>query len=67
MVVAGITLIGFVVAPVDHAYVVAPAAVNVAVAPAQIVSEFTVVTGSGFTVTVAMAEEVQPNDVPVTV
>ena len=52
MVVAGVTLIGFVVAPVDHAYVVAPAAVNVAVCPAQIVGEFTVVKGNGLTVTV---------------
>ena len=65
--VVGVRLIGFVIAPVDHAYVVAPAPVNVAAAPAQIVSEFTVVIGKEFTVTVATADEVQPNEFPVTV
>ena len=50
--VVGVGLIGFVVAPVDHAYVVAPAPVKVAVAPAQMVIEFTVVKGEGFIVTV---------------
>jgi len=67
VVVAGVTLIGFVTAPVDQAYVVAPAAVNVAVVPAQIVGELTVVTGSGLRVTVATAEEEHPKEVPVTV
>ena len=65
--VAGVTVIGFVVAPVDHEYVVAPAPVNVAVAPAQMVGEFTIVTGIGLTVTVATAVPVHPPDVAVTV
>jgi hypothetical protein len=40
------------VTPAVQAYVVAPPAVNVAVPPGQIVGEFTVVTGNGFTVIV---------------
>ena len=51
-VAAGVTLIGFVVAPVDQAYVAAPAAVNIAGAPGQIVGELAVVTGIGLTVIV---------------
>ena len=43
-----------VVSVVDHAYVVAPPAVRVAEAPLHIVGEFTVVTGSGLTVTTAV-------------
>ena len=46
---------------------VAPAAVSVAVAPAQIVAELTVVTAAGLTVTVAMAAPVHTPLVPVTV
>ena len=45
----------------------APFAVKVAVSPTQIVGEFTVTTGNGFTVTVATAVPTQPNVVPVTV
>ncbi len=44
-----------------------PVAVNVAVAPAQIVGEFTAIVGNGFTVTVATAVPLQPAVVPVTV
>lgn len=55
------------VAPALHVYVVAPPAVNVAVAPAQIVGEVTVTVGNGFTVTNATAVLLQPADVPVTV
>ena len=67
VVVAGVTEIGFVRSPVVHAYEVAPAAVKVAAAPAQIVGELTVVIGNGLTVTVATAVEEQPKEVPVTV
>ena len=49
---AGVTVIGFADEPVDQLYVVAPAAVSVAVAPGQMVGEFTVVTGVGLTVMV---------------
>ena len=41
-----------VVAPVFQVYVLAPLAVKVAVLPAHIVAEFTLVIGNGFTVTV---------------
>jgi hypothetical protein len=58
VVVVGLTLIDAVVAPVDHAYV-PPAcdgvAVKVVVSPEQIVSEFTVTVGAGFTVTVPVS------------
>lgn len=67
MVVAGVTLIGFITAPVDQVYVVAPVPVSVAVAPAQIVGELTVTGTDPPTVTVATAELVQPDVVPVTV
>jgi hypothetical protein len=67
VVAAGVTVIGFVIAPVDQEYVVAPAAVKVAVCVGQIVGELTVVTGRGFTVTVDIADEVHPKEVPVTV
>ena len=45
----------------------APPAVKFAVCPLQMVTEFTVVTGNGVTVTVATAVAVQPAKVPVTV
>lgn len=51
----------------DHVYEVAPVAVNVAEAPAQIVSEFTATTGFAPTVTVAVAVPEQVPVVPVTV
>jgi hypothetical protein len=55
------------VAPALHVYVVAPPAVSVAVAPEQIVGEFTVTVGIAFTVTVEIAVLLHPADVPVTV
>jgi hypothetical protein len=55
------------VAPADHVYVVAPAAIKLAVNVGQIAGELTVVTGIGLTVTVATAVEVHPKEVPVTV
>jgi hypothetical protein len=67
VVVAGVTEIELVIAPVLHAYEAAPAAVNVAVAPAQILGEVTVVIGDGSTVTVATAVPVHVPEVPVTV
>ena len=48
-------------------YVLAPLAVNVAVWPAQIVGEFTVIVGNGVTEIVAIAVFVQPNTEPTTV
>lgn len=51
----------------DHVYVVAPEAVKVAEAPAQIVGELTAMTGFEPTVTVAVAVPVQLPVVPVTV
>ena len=64
---AGVTVIGLIVAPVLHKYVVAPAAVNVAVCPAQIVGELTIIIGRGVTVTMAIAVFEQPDVVPITV
>ena len=64
---AGLTEIGFVRSPVLQAYVVPPPAVSVAEVLGQIVSEFTVTTGIGVTVTVEIAVLVQPPVVPVTV
>ena len=67
-VTVGDTEIGFVVSPVDHEYVDPPVAVNVAVAPEQIVGELTVIVGLGPIVTVETADPVQPCAlVPVTV
>jgi hypothetical protein len=40
---------------------------RLAVVEGQMVGEFTVVTGIGFTVTVETAVDVQPNESPVTV
>jgi hypothetical protein len=51
----------------DHVYVVAPFAVSVADAPAQIVGELTVTVGFGPMVTVAVAVPEHPEVVPVTV
>ena len=56
-----------VIAPVLQAYEVAPAPVKVAVAPAQMVGEFTVVIGDGLTVTVVTAVHVVAAEVTVTV
>ena len=53
--------------PAVQVYVVAPFGIKVAVWPSQMVGEFTVTTGNGLTVTVAIAVAVQPNVVPVTV
>jgi hypothetical protein len=63
VVAAGVTFIGLATAPVLHEYVVAPAPVNVAVAPGQIVGELTVVTGSGLTVIVNIEDA--PTQVPI--
>ena len=63
----GLTVIATVVAPVDHAYVVPPLAVKVALLPLQIVEEFTLTTGNAFTITVEVATAEQPLVVPVTV
>jgi hypothetical protein len=52
VVVRGVTEIGLVSAPFDQEYVVAPAAVNVAVCVGQIVADVTVVIGCGLTVMV---------------
>jgi hypothetical protein len=63
-----LTVIGLAEEPFDHEYVLPPLAVKTASAPEQIVGEFTEITGSGFTVTVATAVPVQPvASVPVTV
>jgi hypothetical protein len=67
VVLVGETEIGLVVAPVFHEYVEAPEAVNVAVAPLQIVGELTVIVAGGLIVTVATAVAEQPVVVPVTV
>ena len=68
VVLVGVTVMGFIVAPVLQEYVEAPMPVKVALAPLQIEAEFTVIIGKGFTVTVATAVPVQPaTSVPVTV
>ena len=51
----------------DQLYVVAPAEVKVVEAPLQIVGEFTVTVGVGFTVTTEVTVPVQPAVVPVIV
>jgi hypothetical protein len=58
---------GLEVEPVFHVYVFAPVAVNVVLCPLQIVVEFTFTTGNGLTLTVAIALDVHPFVVPVTV
>jgi hypothetical protein len=56
------------VVPALHEYVAAPLAINVSVAGEQFDGELTVIVGSGFTVTVAVAVFTQPfASVPVTV
>lgn len=62
----GVTLIVFVMSPVDHTYVSAPEAVSVAVSPSQTTSELTVTEGTGITVTVEVDEAVQPDVLPLT-
>jgi hypothetical protein len=64
---AGETEIGFVLAPVLQLYVVPPAPVSVALAPAQMLGELTVTVGNGVTVTVDKAVPEQEPVVPVTV
>ena len=70
MVVAGFTVIVAVVAPPgDQEYVPPPmdgVAVNVVEEPLQIVAEFTVTVGTGFTVTVPVPVAEQPVSVYVT-
>ena len=63
----GLFVILEVTADVFQVYVFAPDAVNVAVPWVHIVSEFTVMVGSGLTVTVEVMEDVQVAAVPVTV
>ena len=53
-------MIAAVIAPVLHEYDVPPVAVRVAVAPAHIVTLFTVGEGRALTVTVPAAVAVQP-------
>ena len=62
MVLAGDTVIDWVVAPPGLQRYVPPVpeAVNVAEPPTQMVAEFTVTTGFGFTVTVPEADAVHP-------
>ena len=68
VVAPGLTVFGFPEPrPPLQLYVVAPAAVNVAVVPAQIEGLFTVTLGVAFTVTTDVAVPVHPPVVPVTV
>jgi hypothetical protein len=67
VVVKGEMLIEFVIPPVDHEYVEAPVAESVATCPVQMVAALTLTLGEGSTLTVAVAEEEQPAEVPVTV
>ena len=67
VVTVGVAVIVTVAAPVDHAYVVAPLAVNVADTPLHTVADVLVITGNGFTVIVPVVIPVQPEEVPVTV
>jgi hypothetical protein len=60
-------VIGFVLAPVLHEYVVAPDAVRVAELPMHIEGELTVITGNGLTVTVPTVDAEHSDVVPVTV
>jgi hypothetical protein len=65
---AGVTVIGLVVAPVDHVYDATPLAVSVAGEPAQTDAGLTVTTGAGFTVIVNVCVVgMQPLGVTVTV
>jgi hypothetical protein len=47
-----------------HAYVLAPVAVRVIEPPGQIVAEFTVTIGKGFTVTTEVTVPVHPPELP---
>jgi len=67
VVVAGLTLMVFVVAPVLQVKVVAPAAVSSVLAPMQIVGELTVIPTFAPTVTVAVCVPVHEPLIPVTV
>jgi len=68
VVLAGLTEIADVFAPVLHVYELTPLADKVAVEPAQIVEELTVITGALPTTSVAVADFTQPaTEVPVTV
>ena len=50
----------------NQEYVVAPLAINTADCPKQIVAEFTITSGDGFTVIVVMADPEHPPGLPVT-
>jgi len=65
----GVVTLAPVPRPPVHVYVVPPLAFSVAVCPVQILGEFTVTVGFGFTVTVtdAVPCALQPDTVPVTV
>ena len=64
----GLTAIADVLAPVFHVYELTPLADKVAVEPAQIVEELTVIIGTLPTTMEPFAELLQPaNDVPITV
>jgi hypothetical protein len=68
VVVAGLSEIEPVVAPVFHVYVLAPMATNVPVELEHIVADTTEIAGNAFTVTVLTTELSQPLDpVPKTV
>ena len=63
----GETATDVVVAPVLHEYVVAPLAVKLAEAPAQMVALLTATVGLGLATTEVVLVFEQPNEVPVTV
>ncbi len=66
VVLEGETIKGLFVLPVFQRYESAPLAVKVALFPEQIVTEFTVIVGWGFTLTVVTAISEHPAVVPVT-
>jgi hypothetical protein len=66
--VAGITIIGLALEPVDHKYPPgAPEAVSVAVLPAQTVAGVIVITGARTTLIEVVVVLTQPKELPVTV